>query len=304
LNRDYTIMKQTGVFTIIAALFLCFICVPVGAVMLEVTVKGPVATTNPAKNTLTVDHPLQYGCSYPATGVPVCSYSPINKSALTGTVPDAAAFTVFKNGDPVVATSVGGPGETWITLAKLYGSRPNEELVTDIVGDIGTIPTPLIGNYALDATTVPDCSVCSGTTCTAMSAIVMVKSEGYGILVRTLLPGESFTYSGRNDGSSVIVTFVKGQALSATCPGKAGVTGPQAISVYLVKVVPPVSAAQTNIRTATTTRPDEALTPLLSLPTTAWTSPGVPATTKAGMVPLAAIGAIGFAGLALVMKRK
>jgi hypothetical protein len=297
-------MKQTGVFTIIAALFLCFICVPVGAVMLEVTVKGPVATTNPAKNTLTVDHPLQYGCSYPATGVPVCSYSPINKSALTGTVPDTAAFTVFKNGDPVVATSVGGPGETWITLAKLYGSRPNEELVTDIVGDIGTIPTPLIGNYALDATTVPDCSVCSGTTCTAMSAIVMVKSEGYGILARTLLPGESFTYSGRNDGSSVTVTFVKGQALSATCPGKAGVTGPQAISVYLVKVVPPVSAAQTNIRTATTTRPDEALTPLLSLPTTAWTSPGVPATTKAGMVPLAAIGAIGFAGLALVMKRK
>jgi len=82
------------------------------------------------------------------------------------------------------------------------------------------------------------------------------------------------------------------------------VTGPQAISVYLVKVVPPVSAAQTNIRTATTTRPDEALTPLLSQPTTAWTSPGVPATTKAGMVPLAAIGAIGFAGLVLVIRRK
>lgn len=44
-------MKQTGIFTFIAALFLCFICVPVGAVMLEVTVKGPVATINPTKNT-------------------------------------------------------------------------------------------------------------------------------------------------------------------------------------------------------------------------------------------------------------
>ena len=297
-------MKQTGIFTFIAALFLCFICVPVGAVMLEVTVKGPVATINPTKNTLTVDHPLQYGCSYSATGVPVCSYTPINKSALTGTVPDAAAFTVFRNGDTVIATSLGGSGETWITLAKLYGSRPNEEMVTDIVGDIGTIPTPLIGNYALDATTVPDCSACSGTTCTAMSAIVMVKSGGYGVLARTLMPGESLTYSGRNDGSGVTVTFVKGQALSTTCPGKAGMTGPQTISVYVVKVVPPVSAAQTNIRTATTTRPDEALTPLLSLPTTALTSSGVPATTRAGMVPLAAIGAIGLAGFVLVIRRK
>ena len=304
MNREYTFMNQTAAFTLTAVLFLCFICVPVGAVMLEVTVKGPVATTNPTKNTLTVDYPLQYGCSYPATGVPVCSYAPVNKSALTGTVPDAAAFSVFKNGDPVVATSLGDPGETWITLAKLYGSRPNEELVTDIVGDIGTIPTPLIGNYALDATTVPDCSACSGTTCTAMSAIVMVKSEGYRILARTLMPGESFTYSGRNDGSSVTVTFVKGQALSTTCTGKAGLTGPQAISVYVVNVVPPISAAQTNIRTATTTRPDEALTPLRSLPTTSWTGSKVPATTRAGMVPLAVIGAIGLAGFVLVMKRK
>jgi hypothetical protein len=132
----------------------------------------------------------------------------------------------------------------------------------------------------------------------------MVKSEGYRILARTLMPGESFTYSGRNDGSSVTVTFVKGQALSTTCPGKAGLTGPQAISVYVVNVVPPISAAQTNIRTATTTRPDEALTPLRSLPTTSWTGSKVPATTRAGMVPLAVIGAIGLAGFVLVMKRK
>jgi hypothetical protein len=137
-----------------------------------------------------------------------------------------------------------------------------------------------------------------------MSAIVMVKSGGYGVLARTLMPGESLSYSGRNDGSGVTVTFVKGQALSTTCPGKPGMTGPQTISVYVVKVVPPVSAAQTNIRTATTTRPDEALTPLLSLPTTALTSSAVPATTRAGMVPLAAIGAIGFAGFVLVIRWK
>jgi len=288
-------MKQKCVFTFIAALFLFFICIPVGAVMLEVTVKGPVATISPNKNSLTVDNPLQYGCSSPAKGVPVCSYTPINKSTLTGTVPDVAAFTVFNIGDPVIATSIGGPDETWITLAKLFGSRPNEELVTDMVGDIGKIPTPLIGNYSLDATTVPDCSACAGTTCTATSAIVMVKSEGNSVLERTLIPGESLSYSGRKDGSSVYVRFVKGQALSTTCPGNAGMTGPQAISVYLVKVVPPISSAQTNIRTATTTRPDEALTPIASTP--------IP-TTKSGMLPLAVIGAIGLAGFVLVKKRK
>ncbi|MGA2914083.1 MAG: hypothetical protein ABSE07_11295 [Methanoregula sp.] len=294
-------MKQKGIFTFIAVLILCFMCVPAGAIMLEVSVKGSVATISSGKNTLTIENPLQYGCSYPATGVPVCSYIPINKSTLTGTVPDAAAFTVFNIGDQVVATSIGGPGDTWITLAKLFGSRPNEELVTNIVGDIGTIPTPFIGNYTLDASTVPDCSACSGTTCTALSATVKVESEGNEVLERTLIPGESLSYSGRNDGSSVYVKFVKGQALSTTCPGKTGMTGPQAISVYIVKVVPPLSSAQINIRTATTTRPDEELTPL---PSTASTSAAVPTTTKAGMLPLAAIGAIGFAGIVLAKKRR
>jgi hypothetical protein len=170
-----------------------------------------------------------------------------------------------------------------------------------MVGDIGTIPTPFIGNYTLDATTVPDCSACSGTTCTATSATVKVMSEGNVVLERTLMSGESLSYSGRNDGSSVYVKFIKGQALSATCQGKTGMTGSQEISVYLVKVVPPISSAQTNIRTATTTRPDEALTPQSPM---VLTSTAVPATTTAGMVPLAVIGAIGFAGIILEMRRK
>ena len=49
---------------------LCFICVPVGAVMQEVTVKGSVATISPTTNTLTVENPLQYGCSYPVNRKP------------------------------------------------------------------------------------------------------------------------------------------------------------------------------------------------------------------------------------------
>jgi len=270
------IMKQTGLFIVIAVLFLCCICVPAGAVMLEVTVKGTVATINPPANTLTVGNPLKYGCNYPVTGSPVCTYKPINNSALAGTVPDAAAFAIFKAGDTVVATSIGGAGGTWITLAKLFGSQPNEDLVTDIVGDIGTNQVPLIGNYALDATTVPDCSACTGTTCTATAADVIVKSEGKAVFTKALKPGESFTYNGRNDGSSMAVTFVKGQASSTTCPGQVGMAGPQAISVYVVKVVPPIGSVQTS----------------------------QPTTTKAGMLPFTAIGAIGLVGVVLVARKK
>jgi hypothetical protein len=292
-------MKQTTLVIIVAALFLCCMTVPVSAVIQEVTLKGTVATLSPTTNTLTIEHPQQYGCSYPATGAPVCTYTPMSVEVLTGTVPDAAAFSIFTNGDPVVATSIGGAGKTWITLAKLFGSRPNEELVTDIVGDFSTIQTPLIGNYALDATTVPDCAACTGTTCTAQSSNVKVMAEGREVFAQALKPGETLNYNGRNDGSSVAVTFVKGQALSSICPGNAGMAGYQAISVYVVKIVPPISGAQVDIRTATTTRPDEALTPM---PPTIASTP-VP-TTKSGMLPLAAIGAIGLVGLILVMRKE
>lgn len=296
-------MKQNVVFIIIATLFLCCMLEPACAVMQEVTVKGLVATVNQPKNTLTVGHPQQYGCNYPESGMPFCTYTPMSVEVLTGTVPDASAFSIFKTGDTIVATSIGGSGGTWITLAKLFGSRPNEEFVTEIIGEIGTVPTPLIGNYALEATTVPDCQRCAGTICAATSANVTVMSEADELLVKTIRPGESFTFNGRNDGSSIDVTFVKGEALSVTCPNKGGMAGPQAISVYVVRIMPPISAAQTNIRTATTTRPDEALTPLTMAPPVVTTTTAVPVTTKAGTLPLVAIGAIGLAGLVLVMRR-
>ena len=268
----------------LAALLLCCCAVPAGAVLLEVTAKGTVMNLSQANNQFTIQNPLRYGCSYPATGGPVCTWTPMTVTALSGTASDTAAFTVFSPGDTVVATSIGGPGGSWISLAKLYGSRQNEEYVTDIVGDIGTVSTPLIGNYALDATTVPDCSACTGTTCAATSADVIVKSEGKAVFEKALKPGESFTYNGRNDGSSVTVTFVKGQALSAACPGRTGMPGPQAISVYVVKVVPPIGFGMTQQVSAAPT--------LTTMPTT------IPVTTqKTGNPPFAIVGALAVLGV-------
>lgn len=310
-------MKRSNlVFLVAAALLLCCIAAPAGAVLLEVTVKGPVASVMPAKDSITISDPQKYGCSYPAIGAPVCSWAPMTDersvtTSLSGTVPDKEALSVFKTGDLVVATSIGGAGETWISLAKLYGSRANEEYVTNIVGDIGSIPTPLIGDYAIDATTIPDCASCTGTTCVAGSSKVIIKSEGKAVAEKTLKPGESFMFNARNDGSSVTVKFVKGEALSATCPQvQAGmVGGKQPVSDYFVTIVPPISSLQTNIRTATTTRPEEARpTAAVTTGTTVAAVPSettVPQTTqKSGMFPVAVIGALGVAGLLFVMRKE
>ena len=62
---------------------------------------------------------------------------------------------------------------------------------------------------------------------------------------KILEPRQVLLYNGQNDGSSVEVTFVKGEASSETCSGgRIGMTGPQAISVYIIKVVPPVGFDQ------------------------------------------------------------
>jgi hypothetical protein len=278
---------------VIAAIALCLAAAPVTAVILEVTCKGQVSTTNTLKNTLSINFPEQYGCEYPPGKPVACSWKPMSVSSLTGTVPDAAAFTVFKGGETGVATSIGGQGETWITLARLYGARPNEEFVTDIVGDPRTIPVPLIGNYGLDTETVPDCTACTGTVCPASQAKVTVTSSGSKVFDQTLSPGGSFTYNGRNDGSSVTAKFVKGEAAAQLCPGKGGMTGPQPVSVYVISVVPPVGYGQVNLRTASTTRPDEALTPLLTAAAPAASQTPAPTPTRSGYgLPLAVIGAL------------
>jgi hypothetical protein len=303
--------REMRILIIVAALLLCC-CVPVSAVVQEVTLKGTVATVNAPKNTITIEHCQQFGCIYTTTA-PVCTYTPMSVDTLTGTVPDAAAFSVFKTGDPIVATSIGGAGETWITLAKLYGSRPNEESVTDIVGDPTSLPNTLllVGQYDLDLTTAPDCQQCPGTSCTAASSLVKIKYLADVLAEKTLTPGQSFTYNGRNDGSSVAVTFVKGQALSESCPGaqKGLIGGVQPVSVYIVKAVPPIGMAQSDIRTATTTRPDEALPKLTPAPASP-VSPvstanaaAAPTTKSSGTLPFAVIGALGLLALVLAARK-
>lgn len=280
---------------ILATLFLCTL--PGAAVLLEVTLKGTVAGTDLANNTLTIAGPARYGCSYPGNGPAVCTYTPMNATTLTGTVPAGSALSVFSPGDPIVATSLGGPGGTWIALAKLTGTADGST-VTDIVGEPASIPVPLAGGYSLDLLTEPDCTTCAGTTCTASSSSVRVMSGTTLLMAQDLVPGHVMSYNGRNDGSAVTVTFMKGQASSLTCAGREpGMSGPQAISTYIVHVVPPVGsvtpAVGTTVPASQSATPAEVTMPAEARPTTA----------KSGMLPFAAVGALVLVGAAGMLRK-
>jgi len=301
---DVNCMKHVVSFALCALLFACFACtIPAGAVVLEVTVKGTVSDISAADNTLTIASPSQYGCDYGSgTSAPVCSWTPMNTTTLAGTVPDKAAFSVFTKGDSVVATSLGGTGGTWISLAKLYGTGTYADYATDEIGDIGSLPVNLIGDYSVTGDTVPDCSACTGTTCTASASDVTIKSGKVTAAAKTLSPGQSLFFNGRNDASSVNVTFVKGEALSSTCPGNTGmVGGVQPVSDYIVHVVPPLSVtvttheteASVTIESTTPASAGESSVPVAAAPTT---------TRKSGL-PFAALTVLGIGAVILLAGR-
>lgn len=281
----------------ITLLVLCLCVLPAAAIIQEVTVSGTVSEHSSANNTLTIANPAQYGCSYPAGGTPVCSYTPMESTSLTGTVPDASAFSVFSPGDPVVATSLGGAGGRWITIAKLYGTDP-DKTVTDIVGDPSKIDLPLAGDYSLELSPKPDCTACSGTTCTAAAANVSILSGKTLVSSGDLTPNATSTYSGRNDGSSITVAFIKGQASSVSCSEREiMMTGPQAISVYIVHVVPPIGSGGQAVQTPSAT-------PSATPQEVTRSADARPTPTKSGMLPLAAIGAVALVAVLGVSRRE
>jgi hypothetical protein len=192
--------------------------------------------------------------------------------------------------------SLGGTGGTWISLAKLYGSGTSADDATDEIGDIGSLPTALIGDYAVSATTRPNCSACTGTTCTATTSNVTVTSGKMTVAQKTLLPGQSLFFNGRNDASSVNISFVKGEALSDSCPRYAGlIGGVQPVSDYIVHVVPPIGIKVTSTSgTTAVTSPAGA----------AASAPAAATTTQKAALPFAALGILGLGIAAFALHRR
>jgi hypothetical protein len=121
---------------------------------------------------------------------------------------------------------------------------------------------------------------------------VSVFSDDIRVMVKTLEPRQALVYNGRNDGSSVRVTFVKGEASSATCLGGYGMTGPQPVSVYIVDVAPPIGFGG-----------QVAETPVVATPETP--VPVATPTPKSGMLfPAGVTLALAFVAFVAVSRRK
>lgn len=242
-------MKRKFWYSLIG-LILCItvtLVAPVSSVVLEVTSLGTVSELNVENNTLTISEPKSYGCDFPSERPANCSWTKTEESSLSGTVPDDCVFSLISPGDQVVVTSYGGPEGEWITVAKVVVNASGELVVTDAVGDISSLPVPYTGGYEIIASTIPDCTSCSGTRCTASAATVEIRGESMMLREENIGPGETLSYNGENNGSRVDVTFVSGTASSSTCEGQPFMAGPQPVSVFIVNIVPPIGEEQEQV---------------------------------------------------------
>ncbi len=286
--------KQVVVTLLIAAAVVILVAAPASAAIQEIVFRGTLVSMNQSAGTITINAGYTYGCTF-ANSTSTCSWNPVTPENLTGTVPDPSVFTVLEAGDPVVATSMGGPGGTWVGVAKVFPTPGIENwLATDIIGDPDSLPVGLAADYSFAYITTPECGNCTGSVCNALSAAVTLDSTDRTVLEKTLKSGERVVYNGRNDNSSVIITFVKGQGLAEKCPGKAGMVGLQPVSTFIIHVnqglaapAPSLLPAISPATSAVTTTMTASSTPL---PVTT-----VPATRAAGSVsvPCCALGILG-----------
>jgi hypothetical protein len=257
---------------------------PGSAVLQEITYRGTVTDIDTVNGTLTIQASHTWGCTFGNTTT--CDWHPVTEEQLTGSVPGPEVFAVVVPGMTVEATSIGGAGGRWIGIGTLFPTPGIEYwLAQDLFGDPSTLPAPLEADFDLSVETAPDCRECNATVCTAQSALVNVSQTAGRNREEVMLPGQTFTFSERNDNSSLTVTFLQGQAASAGCPGAEPLIGGiQPVSNFIVHVQPPIAFVPTT----------EA--------TTGITTPTISPT--AGLCPFLALAGLAMLGLAVFIRRQ
>jgi len=295
-------MKKHVVLTVLIAVAVIILAAaPASAVVQEIVYRGTLASMNQSAGTITINAGYTYGCTF-ANGTSTCTWDKAVPENLTGTVPDPAVFTVLKPGDPVVATSMGGAGGTWIGVALVFPTPGIENwLATDIIGDPNSLPVNLAADYYFTYLANPECGNCTGSVCNALSAAITLNSTDRTVLEKTLARGEKVVYNGRNDNSSVAITFVEGQGPAEKCPGKAGIVGMQPVSTFIIHVNQGL-AAPAPASTTQKNQPSPAATAVVTAPPNPAPVTTVPTTKAAGSVflPCCALGILGL----LVLARK
>jgi len=234
-------MKYQFKWMMLIISMIIVLVVPGGGVLQEITCRGTVTGLDLVNKTIIIQVSHTWGCTFGNTTT--CDWDPVPEENLTGTVPVPEVFSTVSTGMEVEATSIGGPGGRWIGIGTLFPTPGIEYwFAQDLFGDPSVLPAPLMADFDLNAETIPDCRECSATVCTARSALVNVSQiEGRAQQV-DLVPGQTFTFSERNDNSSLTVTFLQGEASASDCPGAEPLTGGiQPVSNFVVHVQPPIA---------------------------------------------------------------
>jgi hypothetical protein len=229
-----------GMILIISLIIV--LVVPGSSVLQEITYRGTVTGLDQVNETITIQVSHTWECTFGNTTT--CEWDPIPEENLTGTVPVPEVFSVVSPGMTVEATTIGGPGGRWIGIGTLFPTPGIEYwFAQDLFGDPSVLPAPLMADFDLNVETIPECRECSATVCTAQSALVNVSQiEGRDQEV-DLVPGQTFTFSERNDNSSLTVTFLQGEASASDCPGAEPLNGGiQPVSNFVVHVQPPIAS--------------------------------------------------------------
>lgn len=264
-EREGILMKRFHPCILLcAATVLLLLALPASAVILEVTYEGTVTNVDQKNGTVTINVTHTYGCNFTSPG-PVCSWDPVPPVTLTGTVPLPEVLSAVKPGMIVEATSLGGEGGTWIAIGLLRtGVNTTSLYATDLYGEAGSLPVPLVGEYQVSYMALPDCTNCTGTVCTASRVNVSVMQLQKEVGTSVLPPGGNMTYFDEKERNGVYVGFVKGQASAQLCPGKGMMTGPQPVSAFIVHARQGLETGQTGNATpaqATTSVPPKTTAP-------------------------------------------
>ncbi len=224
------------IFLILA---LCACSLPAGAILQSFTYRGYVTGTDSGSGNLSILATHQWVCTY-ENDTRTCGWKAVTPFPVTGTVPTDATFSLIRSGQVVEASSLGMPGGHWTgigLLAPVYAEQGY--FATALVGDLGSLPVPLIDGYSVTAVTEPDCDTCTGSTCSATLARITVARNGETVGTATLYPAETYQYRDEEDHSGMDVAFITGRASAASCPNASPfMTGPQPVSVFTVSVIP------------------------------------------------------------------
>jgi hypothetical protein len=214
------------------------------AVVYEPTWKGQVIGVDYEASVITVEMTEVYGCEYIDQAEPVCGFEATESQHISAEISNASVYDVISVGDSVIGRSYGGFDSTqWSALAKII--EEDTIYIEALFGDPSLLDlVPFAADYAFSYSMVPDCDGCTGTICPAISASVIIESEGVEVAQDTLVPGQTISYVGRDDGSGVIALFVDGEASYLACETDVTeaemMTGPQPVQNFSIVVIMPL----------------------------------------------------------------